>query len=118
MPLGTRSRNMKRPGVRLSRCSMPQYLSREFMSAFSTSSQVSEPSRIFAANSYTSVHAEVGSLASLAFSIGLPSLARSIASSGRNSIPVCFMRAGRARGAEFGMVSAPAIAACIPAMAM
>ena len=59
-------------------------------SAFSTSSQVISPSRILRAYSYTSTKAEVPSLASLAFSMGLPAWARSRVSLGKNEVPVGF----------------------------
>ena len=88
MPFGVRSRIMKRPGVRLSRWTRPTHLSRVFMSAFSMSFQSSSPARIAAAKAYTSLNAAVASFASFAFSIGLPSAARSTASSGRNEVPV------------------------------
>jgi len=81
-------RIMNLPGVRLSRCTIPTHLSRVLKSAFSMLSQSVSPDRIAAAYSYTLLKMVVASLASLTFSIGLPSSAREIASSGRNDVPV------------------------------
>ena len=58
------------------------------MSAFSTSFQSISPERMAAAYSYTELKMVVASLASFAFSIGLPASARSSASGGRKDVPV------------------------------
>mmetsp|Transcript_60497 Transcript_60497/g.100421 ORF Transcript_60497/g.100421 Transcript_60497/m.100421 type:complete len:206 (+) Transcript_60497:1197-1814(+) len=109
IPLGMRMRIMNFPGVRLSRCTSPTHLSRVLKSAFSTSSQSISPERMAAAYSYTELKMVVASLASFAFSMGLPSAARLIASSGRNDVPVApsHFLSGCARGrcAEKGLPS-------------
>merc|ERR1719440_532647 len=110
-----RMRIMKRPGVRLSRCTRPTHLSRVFMSAFSTASQSSSPERMAAANSYTLLNAVVASFASFAFSIGLPAAARSRASSGKKEEPVGPSHVGPAGPTFHGIPAGDCTDACTPA---